>query len=106
MKKKVFLIILTVVVVLTLVACGRTNPLKNTPSRETGKVYGFWRGLWDGLTVMFAFIGSLFSDRWNIYNVYNNGGWYNAGYLLGIITLLGSCSASLSYRAVIVYRHR
>jgi hypothetical protein len=48
---------------------------------------GFWYGFWHGLTVGFAFIGSLFDDSISIYAVYNNGGWYDFGYVLGIAGL-------------------
>ena len=50
---------------------------------------GFWHGLWHGLIVLFAFIGSLFSDDIAIYAMYNNGGWYDFGYVLGIGGLSG-----------------
>ena len=53
---------------------------------------GFLHGLWHGLIVFFSFIGSLFSDDIAIYAVYNNGGWYDFGYFLGI----GSLGATAS----------
>lgn len=50
---------------------------------------GFWHGFWHGITVGFAFIGSWFSDDIAIYAIYNNGGWYDFGYVLGIGALIG-----------------
>jgi hypothetical protein len=44
---------------------------------------GFWHGLWHGLTCGFSFWVSLFSDNVSIYAIYNNGGWYNFGFVLG-----------------------
>jgi hypothetical protein len=45
---------------------------------------GFWHGLWHGMIVAFAWVGSLFSDSIAIYAIYNNGGWYDFGFVLGI----------------------
>ncbi|MBV1928500.1 MAG: hypothetical protein KUG81_03205 [Gammaproteobacteria bacterium] len=50
---------------------------------------GFWYGLWHGISFPISFIGSLFSDI-SIYAIYNNGGWYDFGFFLGV----GSFSAS------------
>jgi hypothetical protein len=46
---------------------------------------GFWYGLWHGIIVVVAFIISLFADTVQIYELNNNGGWYNLGYVLGIV---------------------
>lgn len=51
---------------------------------------GFWYGLWHGVTSPFAWIGSLFWDDIAIYAIYNNGGWYDFGFFLGV----GGLSAS------------
>ncbi|MDX6291150.1 MAG: hypothetical protein QOH50_225 [Kribbellaceae bacterium] len=32
-----------------------------------------------------AFLVSLFNDHANIYEVHNNGNWYNFGFILGIL---------------------
>ena len=44
---------------------------------------GFWYGVWHGICLPFSFIGSLFDDSIAIYAIYNNGNWYNFGYLIG-----------------------
>lgn len=60
-----------------------------------GKIAGFWRGLWHGLISPITFIISLFSKNVEFYEVHNNGGWYNFGFILGVgITLGGSGKAS------------
>ncbi len=51
---------------------------------------GFWYGLWHGIILPFAWIGSLFSSDIAIYAIYNNGGWYDGGFFLGV----GGFSAS------------
>ncbi len=50
---------------------------------------GFLLGLWHGFIVIISFIVSLFSDGVNVYEVNNNGGWYNFGFLLGLMVALG-----------------
>ena len=54
---------------------------------------GFWYGLWHGLILPISWFISLFSDHWTIYAIYNNGGWYDFGFIMG-------CGAlrSLSFR--------
>lgn len=72
-------IILTLLIALVFVGCGQPNPLEGT-----GSNYGFFSGLWDGWTVFFAFIGKIFGANVNIYEVANDGNWYNFGFLLGV----------------------
>jgi hypothetical protein len=50
---------------------------------------GFWYGLWHGLIAPIAFVISLFSDNVEIYERANNGGWYDFGYLLGLLCIGG-----------------
>jgi len=62
---------------------------------NTGEsVGGFWWGLWNGLTMGFSLIGSIFSDDITIYDVNNNGGWYNFGFWLGAASFGGSASSA------------
>jgi hypothetical protein len=58
------------------------NVLKDTVAAD-GSVAGFWLGLWHGVILPISFIISLFRDGVNVYEVHNNGGWYNFGFLLG-----------------------
>jgi len=53
---------------------------------------GFIKGLIHGFILLFSFIGSLFTD-YEIYSVPNNGGWYNFGFLLGIMLFFGGGGA-------------
>ena len=45
---------------------------------------GFWHGLWHGFIAPLAWFVSLFNDDVAIYAIYNNGGWYDFGFMLGI----------------------
>ena|ERR1035438_8212213 len=79
--KKIVLVVLAVLVVAGLTGCGGPN---NVAHLHATHIAGFWKGLWDGMTSIIAFIISLFGGHTNIYEVHNNGGWYNFGFLLGI----------------------
>jgi len=77
------------VVLLVLASCAPgVNELANVPS-QTGAVAGFWRGLWNGIIAPVTFIISLFDKGVQMYDVHNNGGWYNLGFFLGITALFG-----------------
>ncbi len=58
------------------------------------KPVGFWYGLWHGIIAPISFIISLFDNKVAIYAVYNNGGWYNFGYLFGLSISLGGSSTA------------
>lgn len=44
---------------------------------------GFWHGLWHGWILPLAWIVSLFDSDVAVYAIYNNGGWYDFGFVLG-----------------------
>ena len=52
---------------------------------------GFWHGLWHGMILPFAWFFSLFSDSISIYAIYNNGGWYDFGFFVGVGGLCVCC---------------
>jgi hypothetical protein len=45
---------------------------------------GFWLGLWHGLISPITFVVSLFNANVSIYEVNNNGNWYDFGFMLGV----------------------
>jgi hypothetical protein len=92
MKQSSWALILLLLGALLLVGCAPGPNDSVGSADDNGKVAGFWLGLWHGFTVLFTFIVSLFSDSVHIYEVHNNGGWYNFGYLLGVMTFFGSGS--------------
>jgi hypothetical protein len=59
---------------------------------------GFWYGVWHGMIAPFGWIVSLFSDSTAIYAIYNNGGWYDFGFMLGIGGLSSSTSSATRRR--------
>ena len=83
-------VLLSVALLLVLSACAAgANPAVDTPSAD-GDLAGFWLGLWQGIIVPIAFIISLFSDTVSIYEVHNNGGWYDFGFVIGAGFFLGA----------------
>jgi len=87
MNKKTLFILLLIVMILAACTAG-VNDLVNTVAVK-GEVAGFWQGLWHGLIFPFTFIISLFKDSISVYEVHNNGNWYNFGFLLGAMMIFG-----------------
>lgn len=50
---------------------------------------GFWLGLWHGVIVPVTLVVSWFSDTVGVYQVRNNGGWYDTGFVLGASIVFG-----------------
>lgn len=64
------------------------NELQNSENKD-GKIAGFWRGLWHGMIAPFAFLISLFKENVGVYELHNNGKWYNFGFILGLMIIFG-----------------
>jgi len=88
MKIILFLLIIILTALLVAGCTAGPNQSVNSPD-EAGKVAGFWKGLWHGFISPITFIISLFSDTMHFYEVHNNGGWYNFGFLIGVCIIFG-----------------
>ncbi|MGB3563606.1 MAG: hypothetical protein WBC09_11210, partial [Thermoanaerobaculia bacterium] len=87
--ERLFAVFIISMMVLVISGCAAgPNELVNIPDEE-GKVAGFWQGLWHGFISPFTFLISLFSDTAHIYEIHNNGGWYNFGFLFGASIIFG-----------------
>lgn len=53
---------------------------------------GFIKGVLHGFILFFSFIASLFTD-YEIYAFPNAGGWYDFGFLLGVMMAFGGSGA-------------
>lgn len=96
--KIISLVVIGVLALLLLAACAPTaNNQVNVPNAE-GKVAGFWQGLWHGIISPITFVISLFNHSVMVYEVHNNGGWYNFGFLLGIGAFAGGGGSAASRR--------
>jgi hypothetical protein len=78
----------TVLIVFVLAGCAAAANSVTTP--PGGHVAGFWLGLWHGFICPITLIVSWFSDSIGIYDVHNNGGWYDFGFVLGASIFFGS----------------
>ena len=89
MRKHYLIFIVILVTVFVIAAC---TPGENTamdiPSPD-GKVAGFLLGIWHGIIAPVTFIISLFTAQISMYEVHNNGGWYDFGFVLGASILFG-----------------
>ena len=66
--------------VLVLSACAAGNPQF---SQETPA--GFWWGVWRGVISVGSLIVHVFNENVAVYETHNAGGWYDFGFLLGVI---------------------
>ena len=79
---------LGVVVVIVASCTAGPNTVVDTAGVD-GDIAGFWLGLWHGLIAGITFIISLFTDKVHMYEVHNNGAWYDLGFVLGAGILFG-----------------
>lgn len=86
--------LILVVVLLVLTACA---PGAN-PQVGSGDAAGFWLGLWHGFISPVTFVISLFTDNVNLYEVNNNGNWYDFGFVFGAGILFGGGGAGARRR--------
>ena len=71
-----------------LLLSGCADNVEYTFTKETLPV-GFWYGVWHGMIAVIALIISLFDDQVAVYAVYNNGAWYDFGFVLGFLMVSG-----------------
>ena len=87
--KTAFILVCVVLMLAVLAGCAPgPNELLNSRA-PNGSAAGFWMGLWNGLIAPITFVISLFTKNVQMYEVHNNGGWYNFGFLLGAAAVLG-----------------
>ncbi len=92
MSRAKFLLPLLVAALLLTSCVAGTNADVGVPPPDGGSIAGFWLGLWHGVIAPFTFAVSLFTDAVNVYEVHNNGNWYDFGFVLGAGILFGGGS--------------
>ncbi len=89
MTVKISIVVLLSLLAISMLGCAAgPNHLRNTPAADNS-VAGFSLGLWHGVILPITFVISLFNDNISIYEVHNNGGWYNFGFLIGLMIIGG-----------------
>ncbi len=88
MNKKTMLLLFSFVILAIISCTAGPNELVGTVAKD-GEAAGFWLGLWHGIITPVTFIISLFKDTVSIYEVYNNGGWYDFGFIFGVMVISG-----------------
>ena len=101
MRSSLTFLVLALLLLTILAGCvPGPNHFRGTAS-ERSRVAGFWLGIWQGFIAPFVFIASLFKSDLTIYEVHNNGAWYNFGYLFGLACIFGGGN-----RAAVVKSHK
>jgi hypothetical protein len=96
--KTVFLMGLIAILFIMAAGCvAGPNTLANTPDNR-GQVAGVWLGLWHGIIAPVTFVISLFDPNVQMYDVHNDGAWYNFGFLLGLGVFFGATSGGFVSR--------
>jgi len=99
LKTRLLFISVAIMTIFLLVGCAASSNPSIHALNPDGKIAGFWMGLWHGVISPITFMISLFTKNVNIYEVYNNGNWYNFGFILGAIIIFGSGGRSTSWKA-------
>jgi hypothetical protein len=80
---KISLVGLLIISLLAITGCAAG------PTRFVDHPAGFFAGLWHGFIIVITFIIGLFTDSVQIYARNNTGGWYDFGFVLGAMIMLG-----------------
>ncbi len=98
MKKPFVLFVIVATMAIAFTAClPGTNPAQDVAT-EFGTTAGFLRGLWHGFIAPFTFVVSLFTENINMYEVHNNGGWYDFGFVIGAGIIFSGGGRASKYR--------
>jgi hypothetical protein len=79
------MIFIPLVMLLVSCAAGDAQFTQDNPA-------GFWYGLWHGIIAVISLIIHVFNESVVIYETNNTGGWYDFGFLFGVITVWGGSS--------------
>lgn len=88
MRKSVAVVCVALALLLLAGCAAGANGYLYTPNSQ-GIVAGFWRGLWHGIIAPVTFLISIFNHHVQMYEVHNDGGWYDLGFLLGMSCVFG-----------------
>jgi hypothetical protein len=96
-RVRVWLALLAILAALLFMPSCAPGP---NPAAGTGEdPAGFWLGLWQGIISPVTFVVSLFTDDVTVYEVANDGNWYDFGFFLGLTVSLGGSGGGAGARA-------
>lgn len=87
LTKHIYLLVMLVAVVVLVSGCAA-----GTGRFSANQPAGFWAGLWHGAISVVTLIVHVFNESVRVYDVNNTGGWYDFGFLLGMICIWGGGS--------------
>jgi len=94
------------VVMLGLVIVMASGCAAGTERFSAEQPAGFWAGVWHGAISVVTLIVHIFNDNVRIYEIDNTGGWYDFGFLLGVICVWGGGSHASCTQAKKKYRKK
>jgi hypothetical protein len=94
LRRAVFVVAALGAAILLSSCAADANPVVGTGEDSPG----FLMGLWHGIIIFFTFVISLFNDNVTVYEVANDGNWYDFGFFLGLMISLGGMGAGTRRR--------
>jgi hypothetical protein len=82
MRRSSALVLIAVALLVAASCAPGPNSAEKTADAD-GRTAGFFLGLWHGFISPVTFIVSVFTKNVRLYEVHNNGTWYNFGFVLG-----------------------
>jgi len=82
-----FKLLILILFLLVLTACTAGDPQFSQDNPA-----GFWYGIWHGIISVITLIIHVFNENVAVYEINNSGGWYDFGFLLGVICIWGGSS--------------
>lgn len=82
-----FKILFLIPVFLLVISCTAGGEQFSTESPA-----GFWYGLWHGVISIISLIIHIFNNNVTVYELNNTGGWYDFGFLVGVICIWGGAT--------------
>lgn len=83
-KKKNYKSLLALAIFILLLVNSCTAKSQDIHNSLSGPISGFWNGIWHGMISLITLIMSCFDKNIAMYDINNNGAWYNFGFLIGV----------------------
>lgn len=97
-KRRLAQVVAVLILVIVMAGCAAgPNPQLDTAPPEEEAPRGFLYGLWHGFITPVTFVISLFTDDVSIYESHNTGGWYDFGFVLGLMVIFGGGSGGATH---------